>query len=405
MNESLPERMASSSECEISQVQETSRNRTSYFMSLIRTGLAHMKRKWKILLVGQILSLLLAANGFANATLNFECNISIPNFQVGLMYFILSFHLFFIRTPNAVDSSSDDMLNTYQFCMGKLATKGSPLLYLGMAFLDAQANFLTILAFRFTTLISVSLIDALAIPSAMFFSRLILGRKYKPTHLLGSMICVLGVAVNILGDYWNDNQVNDDDNQEVDKLTSQQALGDFLALCGALLYGLNDVLTERVVKNIGPVNEYLGMVGLFGCIICFLQSLILERYAILSFYKNANCGGSESSLFLMTAVIFGVSSYIGMSHFLVRSEAALLNLSLLTGDFWAAGFSIVAEGIVPSAIFWLSLVLVIIGVFTYELSPSPMSVDHEIEEMSSTENHTRLDQRLNPASEENNIEL
>jgi len=401
MNESMAEPMTLSAECEISQSQVTVReksNRTSYVISLIRGGLAHMKRKWKTLLFGQILSLLLAANGSANASLDFECNISVPNFQVGLMYLFLSFHLFFIRT---VSRSSDDMANAHLLCKGKIATKGSPILYLAMAFLDAQGNFLTILAFRFTTLMSVSLIDAAAIPSAMFFSWLILGRKYKPAHLFGSLICILGVAMNILGDYQNDNEANDDNNQEDGRTSSQQALGDFLAFCGALLYGLNDVLTERAVKKIGPVNEYLGMVGFFGCIIASLQSLILERDAIQSFYQNPACGANESVMILMLAALFGVSSYIGMTHFLVRSEAALLNLSLLTGDFWAAGFSIAEEGIIPSTIFWLSLVLVISGVFIYELSPSPSND----EELSHSENHPRLDQELNPSSGDDNIEL
>ena len=202
-------------------------------MSLIRRGLMHMKKKWKTLFIGQILSLLLAANGSANASLNFECGVSVPSFQVGLMYFILSFHLFFIRAPN------DEMENgMHSFCGGRVATKGPPWFYVVMAFLDAQANFLTILAFRFTTLTSVSLIDALAIPSAMVCSRLILGRKYTGFHLLGVLICILGVTINILSDYHNDQQENEDD--EEGKSTSQRALGDFFAICGALLYGLND---------------------------------------------------------------------------------------------------------------------------------------------------------------------
>eukprot|EP00542_Grammatophora_oceanica_P006956 CAMPEP_0194057158 /NCGR_PEP_ID=MMETSP0009_2-20130614/62540_1 /TAXON_ID=210454 /ORGANISM="Grammatophora oceanica, Strain CCMP 410" /LENGTH=46 /DNA_ID= /DNA_START= /DNA_END= /DNA_ORIENTATION= len=46
-----------------------------------------------------------------------------------------------------------------------------------MAFLDAQANALTVLAFKYTTLTSVTLLDALAIPSAMIVSKTFLNRR------------------------------------------------------------------------------------------------------------------------------------------------------------------------------------------------------------------------------------
>ena len=58
--------------------------------------------------------------------------------------------------------------------------------------------------------------------------------------------------------------------------------------------------------------------------------------------------------------------------FSLISEATFLNLSFLTGDFWSLAFSIVAERIVPSPLFFVALTLTISGVVIYEIGPSPI---------------------------------
>ena len=49
-----------------------------------------------------------------------------------------------------------------------------------------------------------------------------------------------------------------------------QAIGDVLVLCGAVMYGVSNVAQEFVVKNFSRV-EFLGMIGLFGSIISAIQ--------------------------------------------------------------------------------------------------------------------------------------
>ena len=49
-----------------------------------------------------------------------------------------------------------------------------------------------------------------------------------------------------------------------------QAIGDVLVLCGAIMYGVSNVAQEFVVKNYSRV-EFLGMIGLFGSIISAIQ--------------------------------------------------------------------------------------------------------------------------------------
>ena len=51
---------------------------------------------------------------------------------------------------------------------------------------------------------------------------------------------------------------------------TNQAIGDFLVLSGAILYGVSNVAEEFVVKTFNKV-EFLGMIGMFGSIISGIQ--------------------------------------------------------------------------------------------------------------------------------------
>ena len=380
----------------------------AFLMPFCSQGITNIQRSWKVLAIAQLLSLLLAMSGATNATLAFDCHLSAPTTQAGLVYFFLSFHLCFIpRQLNPYESaiftdtdaqidvvddvqeenmevqSSQTRYRHQYLLFNRIPLKGSVRLYFLMAFLDVEANYFTYLAFRYTTLTSVSLLDALAIPSAMFFSRCILERVYQTPHFIGAIICIVGIVVNILGDYHSkvklSSQNNDGDDgidPDGDEAFPHPIRGDALATIGALLYGLNDVLTERMVKDIG-VKEYLGVIGLFGSAICFVQAIITERDSISAFLtvgddsstETNTCHAREAWFLLVSSALLTVLSYIGMSHFLRKSEAALLNLSLLTGDLWSALFVVFAEHIIPSLPFWISLVLIVTGVFVYELSP------------------------------------
>ena len=361
--------------------------------SLISSAWENIRAQYKTLLIAQLLSFLLAASGAANSSLHFECQLSAPTFQAFLIYFGLSFQLFAIphyseieyRSPehsNQLENESqENNLETTTFqkepeiiLFRKIPIYASIKMYILMAVLDVEANYLIYLAFRYTTLTSVSLLDALAIPSAMICSKLILNRRYSCIHFIGALLCILGIFTNILGDYHeeegNSEQV-DDDGIEDDKYPYKVS-GDILAIFGALTYGLNDVLTERIVKK-HNVNEYLGMIGLFGSIVCLIQMWILEGEAINEFFaRDRNqCSASKGLSLLFACTLFSIVSYAGMSRFLISSEAALLNLSLLTGDLWAALFIVVEQNILPTFHFWISLILIVIGVFVFEMTANP----------------------------------
>ena len=368
----------------------------------------HVRHNYKTLLFGQLLSLLLASTGAAQATLHLNCDLSAPTFTVGVIYFALSLHLIVVwkrgrslvradeiqsnqaftdtdesNTKDCVMTMTEPEMEIFPF-LG-LSLHRPAWQYLIFAFLDLQANYCTVLAFRYTTLTSVTLFDALAIPSSMIISKCVFTRHYTWMHLIGVVTCMSGVVVNVLQDY-------ELDQTSVSEEYPHKLRGDLLAITGGVLYGLNDVITEASVRRMADTVEYLGMIGLFASLISIAQALVLERQDILEFFGRNPDESSTCSLWMGWAMFFtfvavSVLGYMGASRFLLVSEAAFFSLSLLTGDMWSVLFSVVAERIVPPPLFFVALVFILSGVVLYEMAPSPVV---EKPEESSTSSVQRL---------------
>jgi solute carrier family 35 protein F1/2 len=370
----------------------------------------HLKHHWKIILLGQVLSLFLASGGAAQATLHLDCQLSAPTFTMAAVYFILAVvHLTLLSMRQGKERQQQRQLTQdthqvflvdqprYNFCLFGNALSlqlQRPLWqYMIMAFLDVEANAITMLAFKYTTLTSITLLDALAIPSAMVISKAFLGRQYTWVHLLGVIVCMVGVGVNIMQDYESDHHQHRQHSYFPTNTTStgtttgngeeeypRKIWGDLLATIGGVLYGLNDVLAEAAVRNNAGTVEYLAMIGLFGFLLSLVQSLVLEWDDILEFFgrdpdASSTCSISKGWGLLSVFVGVNLAGYMGASRFLMISEATFFNLSLLTGDLWSIAFSIVAEKIIPGPFFFLALFFVLSGVVLYEMAPHPVVED------------------------------
>ena len=245
-----------------------------------------LRSNWKVLVLGQILSLLLACAGAAQATLYLNCGLSAPTFTMSLVYLgltlthlpILFWRRFFgekqqqqqqqrrggggqERIPThdneEAEQNDDDGTNIDNNVNNLPFLNRSFLWYLLLAFFDVEANAITMLAFRYTTLTSVTLFDALAIPASMIISKCIFQcRRYRTLHYFGVAICMMGIVFNVLQDYESDTTSSNssgsdsinftDDNEETVSITTEQQYyphkikGDICAIIGGLLYGLND---------------------------------------------------------------------------------------------------------------------------------------------------------------------
>lgn len=407
------------------------RRRNNIVVTAIRAACHHVQAQWAVLVAGQILSFLLACGGAAQATLSFDCGLSAPTLSLALFYFCLSFCLVpmcnetcarkrairinhdlelqyatatqqkpsnssstQMRSPtsesvngatvepttSAVDTSCNTS-PTYPFFCGLIRLSTKPSMYIGMALLDVYANYFTVLAFKYTTITSVTLLDALAIPSAMILSRVCLKREYSWVHLCGAFLCMVGVILNVFQDYEDEvkYKMKQQGNTDANEAFPHKLRGDIMAVLGGVLFGASSVVGEVAVRELGGPNEYVGMLGFFATIICTIQTLLIEKNDIADFFGredraegSMHCNQSTARVLLVVFVIINVVNYLGRAWFLQVSEAAFLNLSLLTGDMWSVIFSVFAEKILPHAFFYLALAITLSGVLVYEMAPSPI---------------------------------
>eukprot|EP00980_Cylindrotheca_fusiformis_P005484 scaffold1169_cov120-Cylindrotheca_fusiformis.AAC.34 len=380
----------------------------------------HLKNHWKILALGQLVSLTLASAGAAQATLKLDCHLNAPAFTVAIYYFFLSWHCFLLisrhrcdnygRSDNGGATNSSARKNRGHFAVeteeapdetmaengqGTTTTNGeeedidtpSPAYsfffdlfpmhkpkwqYFIIALIDVEANVVTALSFRYTTLTSVTLFDNLAIPTAMAISGIFFARRFTWIHLGGVAICMVGVCLNIIQDY------DDDKDVEEQEEYPHKLRGDLLAITGGMLYGINNVMVEVTIRDSGDTTEYLGSIGFFAVLIASLQAVVTEWEDIMDFFgRGADDKACNSERWWLLSAYVGctVFSYMGSSRFFQISEATFFGLSLLTGDLWSVIFSVFAEGIIPHALFFVALVFVLSGMVIYEMAPSPVLED------------------------------
>jgi len=115
------------------------------------------------------------------------------------------------------------------------------------------------------------------------------------------------------------------------------------------------------------------MLGLFGTVISSVQVLIFERQAVHELFYSSGCSQGVTTGVMIGLVTSFYAFYVGLGRFLIISEAALLNLSLLTADLWAVVFAVIEEHQFPTELFVASMIIIMTGVFIYESVPSPMT--------------------------------
>ncbi|KAL3808218.1 hypothetical protein ACHAXA_006321 [Cyclostephanos tholiformis] len=343
-----------------------------------------------------------ASTGLVQSKLHLDCNLSAPMFSMLSFYVPLSIICIGLlmrderRRNNKVQlySSTPSSDNSYD---------GAPSIYQqeqqrrrrrrrireNFQSTASSNNYTTILAYKYTTITNVALFDAFSIPSAIVVSRCFFGRRYTGVHLLAVVACVIGIALNVIQDYMDDERVATEDasqeteqEQYIAKEYPHKMAGDALAIIGGILFGISNTLQEVTVKD-GSLMEYLGCFTFFASIIASIQAMFFERQEIMAFYGKSSdetCSKSEGEFLFFLFAIAGMVTYAGIGAFLQFSDAAFFNLSLLTGDAWAVIFSVFAEGIKPPPTFYIALAITLSGVIIYETAPSPV-VDPQQEDI------------------------
>ncbi len=111
--------------------------------------------------------------------------------------------------------------------------------YLGLAVLDVEGNYLVTKAYQFTSITSVTLLDSATIPAVMVLSWLVFRSRYNVGHVMGSVLCTAGLALLVL---------TDGSGSETDG--SAPIVGDVLVIAGAVVYA---------VCNVAQVGDWLAL--------------------------------------------------------------------------------------------------------------------------------------------------
>ena len=325
------------------------------------------------IVTSQLIALLAASTNAASYTLVNKCGITTQFFQMIPMYLLLSLQLFARERPHAGLHQKEEVRFSLRIPWWNY--------WVISVFFDVLPNFLVLRSLCYTALTSVTLLSALSVPSTMIFSKLLLQRTFSSQHYLGVCFCILGGCLTVLCDQEHADITTDSSSSSSLPSTSStfqttesmndsssnllKIGGDLLVVSSALVYGLGDVVAEQAVKQMDP-NEYLGMIGVFGFLHSVTASALWESQEIIQWMHMPSSQQLEASFLLLwyTTSVYGY--YRTYAYFLTTADATLLNLSGQASNVWAILFSVLLYRFMPSALFFVALLLVVWGVFMYE---------------------------------------
>jgi solute carrier family 35, member F1/2 len=217
-----------------------------------------------------------------------------------------------------------------------------------------EGNYFTVLAYRYTTILSAQLINFWAIVVVVAISFLFLRVRYHWAQMLGIFICVSGMGLLLASDHLTG--VNGGD-----IASSSQLKGDLFALAGATFYGLSNVAEEFLVSQ-RPLYEVIGQIGWWGMIINGAQAGIFDRASFRTAVWNARVGG------YLTGYTLILTLFYTLVPILYRlASAAFFNISLLTGNFWGVIIGLRVFGYTVHYLYPIAFALIMIGHFVYFL--------------------------------------
>lgn len=297
---------------------------------------------WVIIAIGQILALCITAtNTFTSFLVDAHTNI--PAFQTVFNYiliFLIYTTIFMLR----------DGPRVFLRVLLKDWWK-----YLIMAFLDVEGNYFTVLAYRYTNILSAQLINFWSIICVVTISFCFLKVRYKPFQIIGILVCCGGMGILLASDHITDANGNDAKNQ---------LKGDLFALLGATLYGTSNVFEEWLVSK-APMHHVLSYLGMFGMIINGVQAAIFDRKSFQDATWDSHVAGWLVGYTLCLTLFYTLAPLI-----LRMGSAAVFDISLLTANFWGVIIGIHVFGDKIHYLYPIAFVCIIIGLVTYFLAGS-----------------------------------
>lgn len=302
-----------------------------------RFGYLKTKQFWLVLALSQALAVAITGTNTLSGLLAGE-GTSIPAFQSLFNYILLTI----IYTS---------------FTIYKYGIKGwasmvwkSGWRYFILAFCDVEGNYFTVLAYRYTNIMSAQLINFWAIAVVVIISLLFLKVRYHIAQYIGIAICCGGLGILVASD-----QITGGGNGPV----PDEVKGDLFALLGATFYGLSNVAEEYLVSK-KPLYEVIGQLSFWAIPINGVQAAIFDRTQFRNATWNSKVGGYLTGYTLILSFF-----YTGAPLVFRMASAAFFNIGLLTGNFWGVIVGIELFGLSVHFMYPIAFVCIILGLFVY----------------------------------------
>ena len=302
-----------------------------------RFGYLKTKQFWIVLCLSQALAVCITGTNTLS-TLLVEEGTSIPAFQTLFNYILLT--LIYTSTT----------LYHYGIKRWLRLVWKDGWRYFLLAFCDVEGNYFTVLAYRYTTILSAQLINFWAIAVVVLVSLIFLKVRYHIAQYAGILICCAGLGILVASDHITGSNGGD----------AQNAVkGDLFALVGATFYGLSNVAEEFLVSK-RPLYEVIGQLSFYAFFINGVQASIFDRAQFAKSTWNSKVGGYLTGYTLILSIF-----YSGAPIVFRMASAAFFNIGLLTGNFWGVA---VGTSVFGYSIHWMypiAFVLIIGGLFVY----------------------------------------
>ena len=233
------------------------------------------------------------------------------------------------------------------------------ILYFPVAVLDAEAAFLILLSFQYTTITSVNLMTSFVIVCTALLSTIFLSISYTVHHVMGIALAVTGIVVLLLVDVNGGNPYG-----ILIGSSEKRLIGDSLVLLASLFYGISNVSAQVLSRRYG-VAEFLGLHQLFAVFIIGAQLCVLERNALLEVKWNFSLVAFLSA-YIVTTILFVV-----LLNILIKlSGATAVNVSLITTNFYNLIFGMLIFNYRFSWLYLVGFSTLISGLVLFYIRPS-----------------------------------
>ncbi|KAJ9608514.1 hypothetical protein H2200_007502 [Cladophialophora chaetospira] len=306
-----------------------------------RAKLAFFKTRdfWFILALGQILAICITGTNTLTTLMVIQ-GTSVPAFQTLFNYILLNV----VYTGYTI----------YQYGFrkwGRMVLKDG-WKYIILAFFDVEGNYFTVLAYRYTTILSAQLINFWAIVVVVVLSFTFLKVRYHWAQILGIFVCVGGMGLLLASDHITGSNGGDIS-------SGNQLKGDLFALLGASFYGLSNVYEEWFVSG-RPLYEVIGQLAFWATLINGAQAGIFDRHSFRQATWNGQVGGY---LVGYTLILFIFYTLVPVLYRF--ASAAFQNISLLTGNFWGVIIGIRVFHLHVHWMYPIAFTLIMVGHFVY----------------------------------------